>query len=81
MNLGGEVWPIYLNGDKITLSSGDMLIYRGCDVEHWRDPFTGNNCAQVFLHYNKLDGKFGETNKYDTRPLLGLPECFKQVTQ
>ena len=81
MNLGGEQWPIYLDGNKITLSSGDMLIYRGCDVEHWRDPFTGDNCAQVFLHYNKLDGKFGKTNKYDTRPLLGLPECFKQVTQ
>tara|TARA_R100001510_G_scaffold7849_1_gene6091 strand:+ start:711 stop:1301 length:591 start_codon:yes stop_codon:yes gene_type:complete len=78
MNLGGDEWPIFLEGDKILLSPGDMLIYRGCDVEHWREPFTGNNCAQVFLHYNQRDGKFDENNKFDGRPFLGLPAWFKE---
>jgi len=78
MNLGGDEWPIFLEGEKILLNPGDMLIYRGCDVEHWREPFEGNNCAQVFLHYNQKNGEFNETNKYDGRPFLGLPEWFKE---
>ena len=48
-----------------------MVIYRGCDLEHWREPFEGNNIAQVFfLHYTKKGGKY-ENEKYDGRPALG----------
>jgi len=32
---------IYQDSTKVLLNSGDMLIYRGCDLEHWRDPFEG----------------------------------------
>ena len=85
MNLGGDEWPIYLEpsgdvgkeGVKVDLEPGDMLIYRGCDVEHWREPFEGENCGQVFLHYNDLNGEFGQKNKFDGRPILGLPAWFK----
>ena len=85
MNLGGDLWPIFLEpsgelgkeGTKILLNPGDMLIYRGCDVEHWREPFEGNDCCQVFLHYNDVNGQFAEQNKYDGRPFLGLPAWFK----
>ena len=49
-----------------------MLIYKGCDLEHWREPFTGQNCGQVFFHYNRKT-KEAELNKYDKRPMLGLP--------
>ena len=34
-----------------------MLIYSGCDLEHWREEFTGKDCGQVFLHYNKAGSK------------------------
>jgi len=69
LNLGGDAWPIYLAPDnEINLSPGDMLIYKGCEVEHWREPFTGNVCVQTFLHYNK-EGDI----KYDYREHLGLP--------
>ena len=53
---------------------GDMVIYKGCELEHWREPFEGNNHAQVFLHYNNIDGPFGTQNKFDKRPLLGIPK-------
>jgi len=59
-------------GISITLDVGDMLVYSGCDLEHWREPFQGDNCAQVFLHYNNIDGPFGTQNKFDKRPLLGI---------
>ena len=85
MNLGGDPWPIYLEpsgetdkeGIKIDLEPGDALIYRGCEVEHWREAFEGENCGQVFLHYNDASGENAEENRYDTRPFLGLPAWFK----
>ena len=64
-------------GDKVVLEVGDMLVYNGCDLEHWREPFEGNICGQVFLHYNHLNGKFADKNKFDGRPMLGLPSFVK----
>jgi hypothetical protein len=52
-------------------------MYSGCDIEHWREAFPGKNCGQVFLHYNDATKKDAKTNKYDTRPFLGLPHFFK----
>jgi hypothetical protein len=85
MNLGGDEWPIYLEpsgekdkeGIKIVMDPGDMLVYKGCDVEHWREEFIGENCGQVFLHYNDASDPKAEENKYDRRPFLGLPNWFK----
>ena len=62
------------NGVRIDLKVGDMLIYAGCELEHWREPFQGNVCSQVFLHYNHANGPFAKTNLYDKRPLLGIPQ-------
>ena len=86
VHLGGDPWPIYLEpsgkeglkGKKVNLKPGDMLIYKGCELEHWRNIFKGKQCLQVFLHYNDVKSKFATTNKFDTRPMLGLPTYFKQ---
>ena len=67
------VKPGATKGIQVDLKVGDMLIYSGCDLEHWREPFQGNICAQVFLHYNHANGPFAKTNLFDGRPLLGLP--------
>jgi len=85
INLGGDEWPIYLDatgktgqaGIKIILKPGDLLMYSGCDIEHWREAFSGKTCGQVFLHYNDAKKKEAKTNKYDRRPFLGLPAFFK----
>ena len=88
LNLGGDPWPIYLDptgkkgqaGIKVDLEPGDMLLYSGCDLEHWREAFSGKDCAQVFLHYNDAKKKTAKTNKYDGRLFLGLPAWFKGFT-
>ena len=59
-------------GIQVDLKVGDMLIYSGCDLEHWREPFQGNVCSQVFLHYNHANGPYAKTNLFDKRPLLGV---------
>ena len=60
-------------GVKVDLDIGDMLVYSGCELEHWREQFQGNVCVQVFLHYNHVNGQFAEKNKFDKRPMLGIP--------
>ena len=61
-------------GVRVDLKIGDMLIYSGCDLEHWREPFQGNVCSQVFLHYNHANGPYAQTNLFDKRPILGIPK-------
>ena len=61
-------------GTQIILKAGDMLIYEGCKLEHWREPFQGTVCSQVFLHYIHVDGPFAKTNLFDKRPMLGIPQ-------
>ena len=86
MNLGGDDWPIYLEpsgevgkkGIKVDLKPGDMLVYSGCDLEHWREPFKGKECIQVFLHYNNRRTPGAKDNMFDTRPHLGLPVWFRR---
>ena len=64
-------------GIKIDLEPGDMLIYSGCVLEHWREIFKGETCGQVFLHYNDIK-TFGKEYKFDKRPFLGLPTYYNQ---
>ena len=86
LNLGGDPWPIYLEpsgkeglkGIKVDLKPGDMLVYKGNELEHWREEFKGENCAQVFLHYNNIKTKGSAENIYDKRIHLGLPSWFKK---
>jgi len=69
--------PTTNKGIKISLTPGDMLIYSGCELEHWRAAFQGTNCCQVFLHYNKVNAQGAVENRFDGRPFLGLPRRFK----
>ena len=41
--------PELLKEPVVDLKVGDMLIYSGCELEHWREPFEGTVCSQVFL--------------------------------
>ena len=81
LNLGGDNWDIFLEpsgkinqkGIIVSLQVGDLLIYKGCELEHWREKFKGKICGQVFLHYNDINGPFKDKNKYDGRLRLGTP--------
>ena len=86
MFLGGEPWELYIEpsgqknkkGIKVIQKPGDILIYSGCELEHWREAFKGKNCCQVFLHYNKAGSTQAKKNKFDRREFLGLPSYFKK---
>ena len=79
LDFEGDVWPIYMgnnedksNATEIKMEIGDAVMYRGCDIYHWREPYKeGKWQAQVFLHYVDQNGPHVEW-KYDKRESLGV---------
>ena len=65
-------------GIKVDLKPGDMLVYRGIELEHWREKFKGKKCVQVFFHYNNRETPGAKKNIFDKRPHLGLPSWFRR---
>ena len=68
-------WPIFMNGFKIDQDPGDIAVYRGCDIPHWRNEFIGEKedwHVQGFFHYVDINGPYPDF-KFDGRPMLGLP--------
>ena len=66
--------PSKAKGVEVLLDPGDMLVYKGVILEHWREAFKGDNCGQVFLHYNDASEPEAEYNRYDGRPFVGIPK-------
>jgi hypothetical protein len=65
----GPVWPIFMAGRKVELPVGRAVVYRGCELEHWRETFTGEWQAQAFFHYVDANGPFKDW-RYDKRSKL-----------
>jgi hypothetical protein len=66
-------WPIFMDGSEVAIEPGDMVIYRGCDLEHYRNAFSCPEQAwhvQGFFHYVDANGPHSEW-KYDKRNSIG----------
>jgi len=87
--LGGDKWPIFVETTKgkskkrlkINFEQGDLLIYRGCELPHWREPLKKKTCFQLFLHYIERGSQKADENKFDQRPFLGLATTYRQGSQ
>jgi hypothetical protein len=54
-------WGIWIqkpSGEEveINLNPGDAVLYLGCQADHWRNKFDGEEHIQVFLHYVRANG-------------------------
>lgn len=64
MTLGFDskpVWPIFFDEEReipVALEKGELAVYKGCDVLHWRTAFKGEWHVQVFLHYVDANGPY-----------------------
>jgi len=66
-------WPIYMNNNKVNLKPGDLVIYKGCELEHFRDVFDIQEEAwhvQGFFHYVDKNGPYKDF-KFDKRKTIG----------
>lgn len=73
----GDVWPIWMQYEakdpvKCMLEPGDAVIYKGCEVTHWRRKLPkGQINVQFMLHYVDKNGPHAGY-KFDKREVLGL---------
>ena len=52
-------WPLCMGDEPIVIESGDGVIYKGCEIEHWRPVFEQPKDHwhhQLFIHYVDLNG-------------------------
>lgn len=66
-------WPIIMNGEKIHMSPGDIVVYKGIELEHSRDEFIppGDHWqVQAFFHYVDVNGPYSNF-KNDGRSSIG----------
>jgi len=74
----GKNWPIWMQvpGQEpisMLLEPGDAVVYKGCEVEHWRDKAVSTDLmAQFMLHYVDKNGP-NASYKWDRRASLGMP--------
>lgn len=73
-----KIWPIFfakndedLFGKSIDIGVGDLVMYRGNELPHWRPKFKGTWQVQVFFHYVDANGPHKDY-KYDGRTSLGV---------
>lgn len=75
---GSGIWPIFFGkddddvvGQSIEIDVGDLLMYHGNELNHWRPKYKGQWQVQVFFHYVDKNGKHAEW-AFDKRPALGV---------
>jgi len=51
-------------GIPISLEPGDVLLYQGPNVIHWRDYLLGDYSYHMFLHFFNYEGKLGDINEF-----------------
>ena len=69
-----NVWPIFFDEQKeiaVDLQPGELAVYKGCDILHWRTAFKGNWHVQVFFHYVDANGPYKDHVK-DGRSQYGI---------
>lgn len=58
--------------NEIVLKPGDGAIYKGEELVHWRNPFTGDHCVQTFLHYVDSEDESYKKDHFDGRVNIGF---------
>jgi hypothetical protein len=88
LNLSKDTdWPIYFqrpdeSETSVELEPGDAVMYLGCQADHWREKFKGQECVQLFLHYVRSYGSKSwayfdkQQQQSPTSPIDSIPKTF-----
>jgi hypothetical protein len=70
-------WPIIMDGHSIKMEPGDLVIYRGTELEHSREIFDIGDQesfhVQTFIHYVDKNGPYSEW-EFDKRIGIGVKQ-------
>ena len=73
---GKSIWPIFFDEEKrkkVEIGVGELAMYRGCEVAHWRPEFKGTWQVQLFMHYVNAEGPYAH-HYADGRKEFGKPK-------
>lgn len=65
-------WSLNFEGSSVDLNVGDICIFPGSEITHWRDKYNGQEYIGAFLQYVRASGERSYL-KWDTRPRLATP--------
>jgi hypothetical protein len=68
-------WGMFIEDKEIVLEPGDAIVYKGCDVKHWREKFSAPQFSyhvQGFFHYVDANGPHKD-QALDKRNFIGEP--------
>lgn len=69
-----QSWPIFINGEEFSMEPSDMIIYRGIELNHYREEFVAADNifhVQCFLHYVDQNGPYANF-AMDQRSSIGI---------
>lgn len=79
----GTEWPIgFGDGDKeymVTMEPGDGVIYRGFDLEHWRERYQGTSQIQVIVGFVIKGSEFDSHCFYGRGQPMYAPTSVKRA--
>lgn len=64
-------WPFFAGKERFDLKEGDGVLYKGCEIPHWRDECNGPEgyySGQVFCHFVRAKGPYSNfigDNRWD----------------
>tara|TARA_R110000803_G_scaffold58565_1_gene116763 strand:+ start:3302 stop:3856 length:555 start_codon:yes stop_codon:yes gene_type:complete len=74
-------WPLWYETKKgnvpMYTKPGEAVLYEGQKYDHWREPFKGESCCQVFIHYIRANGKHKD-KAYDGRENIKYPKLIME---
>ena len=70
-----------MDGKPYSAKSGDCIFYEGPKYEHWREPYKGETCCQVFMHYVDAHGPNTNVAYDDTNHLKYPKEIYPQISR
>jgi hypothetical protein len=76
-------WNIFMDDTEIETDIGDLIIYKGLEVKHWRNTFVGGKNSwqtQIFLHYVDADGQYSDY-KWDGRQNFGTYSGIRKLPE
>jgi PKHD-type hydroxylase len=75
---GSGIWPIFFTGQQddivgnsVEINVGDLVMYHGNELWHWRPAYKGKWQVQVFFHYVDANGPHASWAN-DKREALGI---------
>tara|TARA_R100000742_G_C4221720_1_gene45329 strand:- start:160 stop:669 length:510 start_codon:yes stop_codon:yes gene_type:complete len=69
--IGGDYqWPFYIDGTEVNLEIGDAVIYKGTELEHWREENKNNWYTVSLFFFVDADGEYKHLKDDEERNIV-----------